>query len=357
MNNANDESDASTNGTTALERDIAKTRGSLSQTLGELHGKLNPEALKVQALDQFNQAKAVITADLKDAKESIKADLRTEIQEIKRGLRSELTSVKDEIREATVGRVEHMVQNTRDTVNQTSKSILETLSDNPIPTAIVGIGLGWLFLNARAKRRASQSPSYGVKGYENGRSFAQGGERYDRSYGGPVRTTGGRVEEYAQQAAHTAGDVAKNVASNAKNAAKQAVKDVSDQAGSALHSLDEATHGARENIAHLAHDARDTVGNVAHRFEGGFERTLRENPLPAGAVALAIGLAVGLSIPSTKVEDEWMGEARDNALEGAQTYADQAIGQLESAATKLVQGDENNDAKPAGSSEQVSRSS
>ncbi|MEO8878241.1 MAG: DUF3618 domain-containing protein [Polyangiaceae bacterium] len=381
--------------TKALEKDIANTRSELSQTLGELHGKLNPAVLKDQVMDQFHEAKATIAADLKDAKDALKADLLSELEEVKHGLRNELTVVKDEFREATIGRVEHMAKNAQDTVTQTSKSLLDTLSDNPIPTAIVGIGLGWLFINARARRRASQS-------FGNARAFSAGNDRYGTvGNGGPRggRSMGGRVEDYAQsyahdvagkagELAHSLGDNAKRTASSVQESAKQAVKGVSDQAGALLHQADDATHGAREGVTRFAHDAQDAVGHAAHQaseyahqagdyashagasamqlardarqqagqWEGSFERTLRENPLPVGAVALALGLAVGLSIPSTKVEDEWMGEARDSALEGAESYAQQAIGQLETAATALVAGGEGSDGSSNGSKKQLSQS-
>jgi hypothetical protein len=40
-------------------------------------------------------------------------------------------------------------------------------------------------------------------------------------------------------------------------------------------------------------------------------QTIHENPVAAGAVALAIGAVVGFSLPRTQAEDSFMGAARD----------------------------------------------
>ena len=56
----------------------------------------------------------------------------------------------------------------------------------------------------------------------------------------------------------------------------------------------------------------------AQRASGGFQRTLQENPLAVGTLAVGVGAAVGLAIPETSKEHEVMGEARDNLVDKAQ---------------------------------------
>jgi hypothetical protein len=41
---------------------------------------------------------------------------------------------------------------------------------------------------------------------------------------------------------------------------------------------------------------------------------VQENPLAAGALAVAVGAAIGLACPATDYEDRAMGETRDQAL-------------------------------------------
>ena len=70
-----------------------------------------------------------------------------------------------------------------------------------------------------------------------------------------------------------------------------------------------------------------------------YNHYIEENPLAVGAVALAVGAAVGFAIPLTKKENEYMGELRDNVVEKAQTTAQDAIGsvkQVASDAQKMI---------------------
>ena len=288
-----------------IERDIAQTSASMSETLGELHGKLNPAVLKDQALEQFQQAK-----------EAIKADVRSEIEDMKGLLHKELADAKSEFREATIGKVEHMVDNAQQTVTETSNGVLTVMRENPIPTALIGIGLGWLFVSSRPGRNATR----------------------------PVRRVARQMGSRAEMLAHQVQDQAKHALDEATDEADTLVRRAG-QIGSQLeHSAETFAHDAGASVTEyadraktsamtLAHDARDVAG----RWEGTFERTLRENPLPVGAIALALGVAAGLAIPSTRIEDEWVGEFRDKAIDEVEGLAEQALGTVETGAKKLVE--------------------
>ena len=103
----------------------------------------------------------------------------------------------------------------------------------------------------------------------------------------------------ADQVKSTAGDLA----GKAKDTASGAVDQVQQVAG---------------RVADLAHDR-------AHRVEQHFDTAMRDGPLAVGAIALAIGTAVGLALPRTRAENEWMGEARDTFVDKAQSVAGEAI--------------------------------
>ena len=58
---------------------------------------------------------------------------------------------KDAVRDATVGRVQDMASNITETARDTGSTLMDTIRENPLPAALVGIGVGWLFLSARRK--------------------------------------------------------------------------------------------------------------------------------------------------------------------------------------------------------------
>jgi ABC-type sulfate transport system permease component len=49
-----------------------------------------------------------------------------------------------------------MVHSAQDTVRSTRNTVVDTIVENPIPAALAGIGLAWLFMSARSNSRASR---------------------------------------------------------------------------------------------------------------------------------------------------------------------------------------------------------
>jgi hypothetical protein len=129
------------------------------------------------------------------------------------------------------------------------------------------------------------------------------------------------------------GSRAEMLAHQVQDQAKPALDEATDEADTLVRRAGEVRSQLGHSAETLAHDARDVAG----RWEGTFERTLRENPLPVGAIALALGVAAGLAIPSTRIEDEWVGEFRDKAIDEVEGLAEQALGTVETGAKKLVE--------------------
>jgi len=93
-------------------------------------------------------------------------------------------------------------------------------------------------------------------------------------------------------------------------------------------------------LADVAGQAADGVDKVAQFFEGkqvgdvfrDVERFARREP------AIFIGAAIGLSLPHTHVEDEWMGETKERLLHQAEGVAGDAIHMAEDAVGELTAG-------------------
>lgn len=96
----------------ALRAEIESTRGRMSQTLDEIGERLNPETIK--------------------------------------------ENVKDSIREATIGRATHMARHAVDSVDRGASGITNIVRENPVPAAMIAIGLGWMLLNGRSERGEPQ---------------------------------------------------------------------------------------------------------------------------------------------------------------------------------------------------------
>jgi len=275
---AGDDQDQSTEEPEQIRAQIEDTRAEMSSTIDAIQEKLNPDNLKEQA--------------------------------------------KDAVREATVGRVEDAVNNAGQTAKGFGADMLETIKQNPLPAALAGIGIGWLLMkrNDNASRRPM---GYGAYGNYNGNDYGYnraapnlGYRPYDQQYYGRAeygaqqqygsQGRGGGVGQVAQQARETLGDVA-GTAGDKVGQIGDKVGDVGSQVGDTVGQLGDKVGDIGEQAQYRAERAGDWFGN-----------TLQENPLAIGAVAIAVGAAVGLLLPETPKEHQIMGEARDNLMNQAQ---------------------------------------
>jgi hypothetical protein len=93
---------------------------------------------------------------------------------------------------------------------------------------------------------------------------------------------------------------------------------------------------AAENVREFADDAGATMRQTAHQFgrttgEVAFraERVIEQNPLGVGALALAAGAAIGMALPSTRFEQQTIGQAGQRLLEGAESAVEKPLQRME----------------------------
>ncbi|HEU4409790.1 MAG TPA: DUF3618 domain-containing protein [Polyangiaceae bacterium] len=347
-----------------IRADIERTRAQMSETIGAIQDKLRPEELKSQAQHQLHEVK-----------EKLKEELREQIDELKDKVKEEIREAKDKLREATVGKVETMVHNATDSVEHAGESFVETIRANPIPVALVGIGLGWLLMNRRSSPRALPRADYRyVEGrdyrYADGRPSGSSnylyadevaGADYDPRYGRDDLQTYDeqgrlvRMKERAGEAMHRAqgavGEAVHQVGDRTREVAHQVgdrARDVAHRAQDTAHDLAErareATHRAQHAASDLAVRARGTAEDIAERARYGVRRaedrvqsTYETNPLALGAIALLAGVAVGLALPRTQKEDRLMGQARDKLIHRAQEAAHETMEKVQGVVAEKLQ--------------------
>jgi gas vesicle protein len=282
-----------------IRADIAQTRAEMSETIDELQDRLNPSHLKEQLKDQ---------------------------------VREQYEHAKETVRGATIGKVEDMVERFGDSVYETRRTITDTITANPLPSALIGIGLAWLWMNRqnephRPERGYSSRPrrdgryydydyDYGVAGTYPSRGAYRRESTYDRTDRGaaPDASWSQRAGEAGTAALGRAQETASNLASKTRETVSGAVG--------------QAQTTATEWIGQAQHQAQ----RVEQRLQAG----MHDSPLAFGALALALGTAVGLAVPPTRKENEWMGEARDRLVNRAESVAHDTIEQVQEAAKKVT---------------------
>jgi hypothetical protein len=181
--------------------------------------------------------------------------------------------------------------------------VVEGARNNAIPAAMICVGTAWLLFDRFRNNRQSDYSRWRSSSYRRPEYY--GSDEYYRAT--PDSTYGTRHESRAASAYGTR--------------------------------YEEEGGGLSETASQL----RERTMRTGRRARNQFQRLLHENPLMVGAAAVVVGCAVGMALPETERENEWLGETRDNVVEKAQdaarnvaTRAQEAVSEAAGEVTKKV---------------------
>jgi hypothetical protein len=222
---------------------------------------------------------------------------------------------------------------------------------HPGPAAVIGVGLAWM-LSENTKGsddrseygyRAGYAGAYGYSGRRGYTGYAGTTGGYETGYAGDYDEGEGRVSSALHSARDTvsgAAGTAKHAVTGAASTAKDAVVDAASTAKDAVigakDRVTEAAGTARDKASELSWQARERARYRTRQARVGFWETMEERPLALGAAAIALGVVAGLMIPSTRKEDELMGETRDRLMERAKEVGGEALEKGKQVATVAV---------------------
>lgn len=236
--------------------------------------------------------------------ERSRLEMSDTIGEIQDRLRPEhlLQQAKHSVSQAAAGKARSLMNSageTAGTVAYRAKGAGEHLAgyakEHPVRIAVTVGALAWLILRSRSGGNSWQGVA--ETSWDDAEETA-----YDDG-----RSLRNRVGEYASSARDTVGELA--------STARAAAGEYSQSARS----------GARR--------ASETVRSAASSATTTSTDWVLENPLAAGAIALAVGAAIAMLLPSTETENRAMGETRDRAW----ARATQAASRIKQNMTRKVE--------------------
>ena len=241
-------------------------------------------------------------------------------------VRSEMDSTLSEIeRKLTPGQLlDQGLEYARNSgVTQYFSNLGACAKENPMPLALVGVGLAWLMAT---NTRYSGGAPYGYAPPESAGSMSAMGEGLKESASGMAS----EAREKMGQARQTLSDAAQS----ARERFHDARQSVSDTAQSARESWNQT----RRRITDTAYTARETLMRGAdtaklqyERARSGYDWMVREQPLALGAIGIALGALMAAATPRTRAENEWMGEASDRLAERAKEAGREQLDQVKQA--------------------------
>lgn len=307
-----------TDETEQLRERIVETRREMGETIDAIQEKLSFQNISEQVKDQVSEQ---INGVVETAKDVLYGKAGEFANSVSRGFKE-------------IGGTE----------------LVKKAQQNPAALAIIGAGIGALLVGVltSGRKRKNDSYDYDYESFdENYNSFddydsdddiryadssrrelttsreENDMEKSDKSKNSTLQTTQNKISNAASSAAETVSDAATSAYSGVTGAANSAYQAIGGAAGKTY-----------EGISTAAGYTYDKAGVVGGKVKDNYDYYIEENPLVVGAVAFALGAIVGLAIPLTQKENEYMGEYRDNLLEKAQTTAQDAIGTVKQMATE-----------------------
>jgi gas vesicle protein len=251
-----------------IKADIERKRSEVSEKIDTIQDRLSPQHLKHQAQE----------------------------------------SVQEMVKESTDKLLGYFNEN----VQQLPATLMDTVKRNPVPAALIGVGIGWLLLeSANAKRDEYHHGGYQSAryGYESPKMFAQGSS-YSGQYSDQWRASGADGQEEQKgmlgQAREKIGEMGEQVRDTVQDAVQE-VGHRASQWGDQVSSMGSQT----------GEKAAQWQSATTHQIQ----HVVESNPLVVGAVAFAAGAALAMALPATRRESQLMGEMRDRVVDTAQQVA------------------------------------
>lgn len=218
--------------------------------------------------------------------------------------------------------------------NVEQSGLVAMIRQNPLPAALIGLGLGWLW---RQSRHGAQPGSVMRSQHRSPRHVTPGELREQDQEVSPRGragdTTGGQGQGHERDA---------SLRERAGDTVAQAKNVVGDFAGSAGDKIGQVASGAQDAVGGVASGAQEQVGQLGDRVGGRaqgtqtwFRRSLHDSPLSIAALAFAGGLAVGLRLPDTEWEDRMIGPTRETLRGKVQSAAQDTLQKVQHVASDV----------------------
>ena len=214
-----------------------------------------------------------------------------------------------------------------------AENLGKSVTNNPLPVALIGIGLAWLVsgqsqkLAAPAPRPAYRpEPDYPyatINGTmrrvshaadEAGNWLSEFEDAAGKRYKAAASDVGHRAGHFVDDTGRKIGGFIDEAGHRVKDFRDEAGNRFDDAAGWASHTWRDVQHGVSDTVDHLAHQAHKLGDQAQHQADKTSRMIVdmfKQQPLVAGALAFAAGAALGAVLPATEQEDQALGKLSD----------------------------------------------
>lgn len=334
-----------------IEREIERERAGLTNTLDDLQDRFSLESISRQVTDQFREHGGDIGRSVSDAVKRNPVALALTGAGLAWLMLGDRTSGARYERERRVPRFDdHDDGYDADRVSAAQRAAgSATHRDIAARTArdqsayrrayYAGSDGARRELPSWAKPSAQKQTGVGEKMRDSASSAGESVSQAASSAAESVSNAGSTVASKARGAASAVSEAGKSVADRAQGLAASASDSAAEMRERLAAGTEQLSEEARERVIaarRSAIEARDAALTYARR---GGERAVdlfEEQPLIGGALAVAVGAALGAALPRSRIEDSYLGEQSDHLMEEAERIFEEEkrkLGKVAKAAT------------------------
>jgi len=255
--------------------------------------------------------------------------------------RERVSATIDELQaRASVGSlVDQVVKAVGENGGEVSRNLGRSLRDNPLAALLTGVGLAWLMAGPgrRADPQDWERPERDrdFPSYRDERSLASAlSDAATHGSGQPEpRWTGAGGDG---EAGEGLGERVAALAGRVGDGVSDAVEGVRERASGISHAAGDTIREAGGAVRHRAGVAGRGAAGAGRGVREGLDSLMQDQPLVAGAIAMALGAAVGGALPRSRVEDRIFGAQSDRAMETVRSVAKEQGAKVQATAGAVV---------------------
>jgi hypothetical protein len=273
------------------------------------------------------------TAQLERETEKVRSDLATTLDELRYRITPGqlMDQVADYARDGEIGTM--------------ARNLRQQAVENPLALCLIGAGMAWLMMprrastNGSAARAADRMSDFGRTSADTMTEAAGAAGDVGRTAADSMSDAASRIGERTSAGISAIADTGSAAGTRIRDVSGQLANTASSVSEAASHQyarLSQSASGAAAQIKDTASSLSRGVTGAASSASQNFISACRDQPLILAGLGLAIGAAIGASLPRSESEDRLMGATSDDLKEQAQEFAGDQIGQAKETADQAM---------------------
>jgi ElaB/YqjD/DUF883 family membrane-anchored ribosome-binding protein len=195
---------------------------------------------------------------------------------------------------------------------------------NPMPLALVGIGLAWL-MSGRGQPSMGHTGSHmgSYRGSSEGHASGaySGGGSSSSNVGSRIGETAGSAKDAVSGAGRKAGEAMSSGVHKAGDAMSSGMHKAGDAASQTYDRVSDKASETYGRMSEHASDTYDRMSQRAGRAQRSMSELIESEPLILAGLGIAVGAAIGAMMPATRTEQRFMGDKLDEWKDDASDMA------------------------------------